>query len=296
VGVAVPFLRVLRGTLTVVGKSPDGDSIRFIPAKPDLLGDLYRGDRVRASRVDGSVQLRLEGIDAPETHYGRDAQPEGDAARDWLLDRLGFRDVVFSRSGTVESATPPTIAATILSKGVDPNGRPIAYLLTGDDGDGLRDGAWVELETALLDRTANARSLAAGLSYLTLYTSTPAPHRTRLRKIASGARDAGKGVWAADETAMFRLADQASISPPNGALILPKLFRRCTDYLKDRADGFRGTLPDWLVSVSASGSRPEDDHVLVGGQAEVPLSTLVKQLNDRIGFTPDLLDIVFVEK
>jgi len=294
--VAVPFLRVLQGKLTVVGKSPDGHSIRFVPSRPDLLDDLYRGDRVRTSRVDASVQLRLEGIDAPETHYGGDAQPRGDAARDWLLEQVGFTDVVFDQSATVQSATPTTIPATILSKGVDPNGRPIAYVLTGDDGDGLRDGAWVQLETARLDRTANARSLAAGLSYLTLYTSTPAPHRTRLRKIASDAREAGKGVWGVDETAMFRLVDQASISPPNGVLILPKLFRRCTDYLKDRQDGFRGTLPDWLVEVSASGSRPEDDQVLVGGRAEVRLSSLVKQLNDRIGFAPDLLDIVFVEK
>jgi endonuclease YncB( thermonuclease family) len=294
--VAVPFLRVLKGDLTVVGKSPDGDSIRFVPDKPGLLDDLYRGDRVRSSRVDASVQLRLEGIDAPETHYGGDAQPRGDAARDRLLEQAGFKDVVFGRSATVQSAEPATVPATILSKGVDPNGRPIAYLLTGGDGDGLRDGAWVELETALLDRTANARSLAAGLSYPTLYTSTPAPHRTRLRRIAADARDAGKGVWGVDETAMFRLADQASISPPNGALILPKLFRRCTDYLKDRRDGFRGTLPDWLVEVSASGTRPENDQVLVGGRAEVPLSTLVRQLNDRISFTPDLLDIVFVEK
>jgi endonuclease YncB( thermonuclease family) len=293
---AVPFLRVLKGKLTVVGKSPDGDSIRFIPARPALLDDLYRGDRVRASRVDGSVQLRLEGVDSPETHYGGDAQPHGEPARDWLLEQVGFTDVVFDQNSTVQSADPATRPATILSKGVDPNGRPIAYLLAGDDGDDLRDGTWSELETALLDRTLNARSLAEGLSYLTLYTSTPAPHRTRLRRIAGQAREAGKGVWAVDETAMFKLADQTSISPPNGALILPKLFRRCTDYLEDRADGFRGTLPDWLVSVSASGTRPEDDQVLVGGSSEVRLSALVKQLNDSISFTADLLDIVFVEK
>jgi hypothetical protein len=292
---AVPFLRVLRGKLVVVGKSPDGDSIRFVPDRPALLDDLYRGDRVRTSNVDGSVQLRLEGIDAPETHYGRDAQPRGDIARDWLLEQVGFDSVVFGQSGTVQSAAPDSRPAVVLSKGVDPNGRPIAYLLVDDGGD-LRDGAWVELRSALLDRTLNARSLAEGLSYLTLYTSTPAAHRTRLRKIAGDARDAGSGVWGADETSMFRLASQASISPPDGALILPKLFRRCTDYLKDRADGFRGTLPDWLVSVSASGNRIEDDQVLVGGRTEVRLSAIVKQLNERISFTPDLLDIVFVEK
>jgi len=32
------------------------------------------------------VQLRLEGIDTPETHYGPHAQPLGDRARDWLLE------------------------------------------------------------------------------------------------------------------------------------------------------------------------------------------------------------------
>src|SRR3954449_7445947 len=239
---AVPFLRVLRGKLVVVGKSPDGDSIRFVPDRPALLDDLYRGDRVRTSNVDGSVQLRLEGIDAPETHYGRDAQPRGDVARDWLLEQVGFDSVVFGQSGTVQSAAPDSRPAVVLSKGVDPNGRPIAYVLV-DDGDGLRDGDWADVPGPLLDRTLNAHSLADGLSYLTLYTSTPATHRTRLRRVAQDARDGAKGVWAADETALFELVDQASISPPDGVLILPKLFRRCTDYLKDRGDGFRGTLP-----------------------------------------------------
>src|SRR3954447_23936531 len=281
---AVPFLRVLRGKLVVVGKSPDGDSIRFVPDRPALLDDLYRGDRVRTSNVDGSVQLRLEGIDAPETHYGGEAQPRGDVARDWLLEQVGFDNVVFDQSGTVQSSSPATRPAVVLSKGVDPNGRPIAYLLV-DDGDDVRDGAWTHVDSALLDRTLNARSLAPALSSLTLYTSTPAPHRERLRRIAADAREAGKGVWAADETELFELTSQASIPPPNGVLILPKMFRRCTDYLKARGHGFAGTLPDWLVSVSATGTRPEDDSVLVGGTTEVRLSAIVKQLNNRISFT-----------
>jgi endonuclease YncB( thermonuclease family) len=291
---SVPYLRALKGDLVVIGKSPDGDSIRFVPDRPELLKELHRGDRVRVTRSDGSVQLRLEGIDAPETHYGGDAQPRGTDARQWLLEEAGFADVVFDQAAIVQAATPAGRPAVVLSKGVDPNGRPIAYLLV-DDGADLRDGAWTHVDSALLDRTLNARSLAAGLSYLTLYTSTPASHRERLRRIASDAREAGKGVWAADETELFRLVSQASISPPNGVLILPKLFRRCTDYLKARADGFAGTLPDWLVAVSATGSRPEDDSVLVG-RTEVRLSQIVKQLNDRISFTADLLDVVFVEK
>lgn len=67
---AVPFLLALHGQLTIVGKSPDGDSIRFIPDSPDALSQLQRADRIRISSSDGSVQLRLEGIDTPETHSG----------------------------------------------------------------------------------------------------------------------------------------------------------------------------------------------------------------------------------
>ena len=44
--------------------------------------------------MNGSVQLRLEGIDAPELHYGTTSQPRGATARDALLTWLGVRDLV----------------------------------------------------------------------------------------------------------------------------------------------------------------------------------------------------------
>ncbi len=77
---------------------------------------------------------------------------------------------------------------------------------------------------------------------------------------------------------------------------MPKLFRRCTDYIKARRACFQGLLPEWLVAASASGRRPENDLLLIGGKAEVALSTVVQHLNDRIRLTADILDIVFVEK
>lgn len=116
---AAPFLLALHGELTVVGKRPDGDSIRFIPDTPERLDDLQRADRKRISK-DGSVQLRLEGIDTPETHYGEDAQPLGDRARDWLLERAGFAELVFDEGGTVTQATPDRRRAIVLSKAIDP--------------------------------------------------------------------------------------------------------------------------------------------------------------------------------
>jgi endonuclease YncB( thermonuclease family) len=89
---AAPFLMALHGELTVIGKSPDGDSMRFIPDTSEALEQLARADRIRVTKSDGSVQLRLDGIDAPETHFGPFAQPLGEMARDWLLEQTGFSD------------------------------------------------------------------------------------------------------------------------------------------------------------------------------------------------------------
>lgn len=291
---ASPFLLALHGELVVVGKRPDGDSMRFVPDRPELLLQLHRADRVRPSS-DGSLQLRFEGIDTPETHYGEDAQPLGEEARNGLLATTGFRDVVFDDAGVVASADPERRRAVVLSQAAEANGRPVAYVLV-DEPDQPPDGQWTEVTPELVRRTANARQLAGGLAYLTLYTSTPASHRRELRAIAVEARTAGAGVWALDQTPEFPLVDQRSISPGGGALVLPKLFRRCTDYLKAVGGGFAGTLPDWLVAVSATGTRPEDDRLVIGERTEVSLSALLQQRNSRIVFGGDLLDIVFVEK
>src|SRR5918997_4962624 len=122
-------MRSLRGELVVVGKSPDGDSIRFIPRSPALLRSLEGGERVDPS-ADGSVQLRLDGVDAPETHYNGLAQPLAEPARAELLAWCGFRDVRWDGE-QIGAATPARIPAAVLSALVDPNGRPIVLLLVG---------------------------------------------------------------------------------------------------------------------------------------------------------------------
>ena len=75
--------------------------------------------------------------------------------------------------------------------------------------------------------------------------------------------------------------------------MLPKLFRRCSDYLRTRAPD--ETLRDWLRTHGPP-ERPEDDRVIVGGRDETRLSELVEQRGTIIAFPVDLLDIVFVEK
>ena len=66
---SAPYYRVISGNFTIVGKEPDGDSVRFIADDPTLFKALHRSYRIKPSK-DGSVQLRFEMVDAPEVHYG----------------------------------------------------------------------------------------------------------------------------------------------------------------------------------------------------------------------------------
>lgn len=289
-----PYLLAVHGRVVVAGKEPDGDSVRFIPDNVDNLDRLRRSHRILPS--SGSVQLRFEAVDAPELHYGTAAQPLGSGSRDSLLAWIGFSDLRYdpARPARVTASSPESVRALILSGGADPYGRPISYVLVNPQG-WPQDGSWALVDDALLAGSLNARLVEEGMAYPTFYTSTPKPHRRHLRGLADQARSTGRGVWARDQTAEFLLVDQASIGP-DGQLILPKLFRRATDYLKDVARGFRGNLADWLLANAATPSRSENDMVVVGDGMEVPLSALLVQQNARIRFQADLLDIVFVEK
>lgn len=293
---ASPFFLCIHGKLVIVGYEPDGDSVRFIADDATHYQALTRADRIRPSKRDGSVQLRFEGVDAPELHYGSDAQPLGDTARDALLGWIGFTAIEFDKRQPtkVTAAEPVTVRAAILVQMVEVNGRPVAYVLV-ETADALpADGAWVNVDQALLERTLNVRLLSEGQAYYTVYTSAPVSHRSHLRSVADKARTSGMGVWGRDTTADWVLADQASIGT-NGQLILPKLFRRCTDYLKAVDKGFIGNLGDWLIS-SATSSRDENDRVLIRDTTEVHLSDLIQQRNQHIAFQADLLDLTFVEK
>jgi hypothetical protein len=77
-------------------------------------------------------------------------------------------------------------------------------------------------------------------------------------------------------------------------LILPKLFRRATDYLTARRNGFTGSFVEWLRT-AMSGGVGEDDLVEIGGR-RVPFPELIHEHGPRISVDADLLDLVFVEK
>ncbi|MBL8685332.1 MAG: thermonuclease family protein [Myxococcales bacterium] len=293
-------MRIIQGTVVIVGKNPDGDSIRFQPDDPSLFDDLYRRHLMKFTRQDGSIQLRLEGIDTPETHYGSNSQPYGAIARDALLELLGYRlgDIQFANSGVVTDDGDQEVRVTIATSGADANGRPISLLYKQNDAPAA-SGTDLIVTPAHTDASMNLAMLRAGHAYPGLYTSMSLPLRKHFRAAAKAARAAARGLWPTDSTEEFPLRSHADIEPPSGALIMPKLFRRSVDFIKAVMGGFDGNLSDWLEARSG-GSRPENDLVLLNdgtpNALEVPFSSLIGQRNSRVVFSADVCDIAFVEK
>lgn len=298
---SLPFYRLIKGKFVIVNYEPDGDSVRFIADNAQLFQSLRRSHLIQRSKKDGSVQLRFEGVDATELHYGNAAQPLGAAARDQLLNWMGFSKVQFdaNRPTMVTSAQPAAVPGGILTKSADVHGRPISYVLMKDDVAREKDGATVNTNAALLSKTMNQKLLEPGMAYPLFYSSMPKEDQQQFRQAAAQARKKKLGVWKVDTTREFVLIDQASIGP-NGECIFPKIFRRCTDFLKAVAAGFSGDLVNWLISTQGDPKGTEDDQVITHATSsnplEVRLSSVIQQHNNRVAFQPDLLDIVFIEK
>ncbi len=124
-------MTIIKGHYRIAGASPDGDSVRFYPDDPDVWE--HAGIAVKANST-GGVQLRLDAIDALETHYTPPHAPTqwrqptelGDGASAALLDLLGFTDVARDDRGYVTSATPDQTRGHILTRFADTYGRAVA--------------------------------------------------------------------------------------------------------------------------------------------------------------------------
>jgi len=287
-------LLAVRGKLTIVGRQPDGDSIRFIADKRQTLLKLPHASRLRFAK-DGSVQLRMDGIDAPETHFAGQAQPRGHEARQAFLELVGFTHVTYDQAGTVSGSNPRTIDATVLINTLDPYGRPVAYLLRGFD-DRIPDGHLFAVGADMLAETVNVAMLESGEAYITMYNSMPLVHRTVLQAAASKAKKAKKGVWAVDRTNSFTLTDLQSIGPASDALLLPKLFRRAVHYVQACEAGFVGSFPAWIKGSSAQAYHSEDDYIIRASGKTEALHTVVHQDSDTITTDIDPLTDVFIEQ
>jgi endonuclease YncB( thermonuclease family) len=276
-----PLYRVLHGTFVVRGHSLDGGTLRFVPDRPHELDALPSTHRLRFA-TDGSVCVKLEGIDAPAIHYENLSQPFGEAARRALLAAVGLKALVFDDEGIVRDGVVDRVRGSVLTRAIDIEGRVIAYVLIAPPTDG---GG---VDPTLLLRTVNATLLRSGAVYPLAYDTQPRAHRAAFSELARRARTERIGIWRSESSRSFRLTDRCAIA--HAAQILPKLFRRCVAYLDDRNAGAR-SLRDWLESEAGG----DNDVILVGDEL-VRLSQVMGECEGLVTVAIDSCDAVFVAR
>lgn len=267
------------------GPQPDGDTIKFRPDDPTLVEDLGRASGVEPKlSAQHRISLRLEAIDALETHFEgtRQQQALGDAARDGLLSLLGFRDVRFdpSRVGEVVSANADELPGWVLSNGVEENGRLVSFAFTGQPP--LVDGSLVEPDETTIRTSANVRLLSDGLVYPLLYSTLETSLREVVASVAIGARAARAGVWAESTADPDSAADVSGGGAAIRELVMwPKLFRRLATYFAGGFRGLDGFVP-WLL---ANPAERDDALVLSDTGAVVRLHQLLEVAGSSIRLT-----------
>lgn len=286
-------LTLITGEYRILNAAPDGDSVRFYPDDADAWQAVGRSVRVNRA---GGAQLRLEGIDALETHYQpqrsqlpsqRQPAALGRGAAAELLRLLGFEEVTRRADETVTAARPAEVPGFILSRFADTYGRPVSFAFAGDAPDD--DGADVFLDEALLAQSMNFRLLDQGLVYPTFYTLLFPDLRTAMADAARASRARRDGVWAEDATnSSFELTSLEDIT--ERVVMLPKLFRRLLDYLALNdgdlsLDGFRAYV------------EARDDRLLIVPTGHMTgFDFVIEVEGQRVRMTQQPEDLVFVEQ
>lgn len=168
----MPFV-VIEGIFRAKGAQPDGDSIRFVPDDPEEW-KLVDGEHPVKRNASGAAQLRLDGIDALETHYTprhgtRTHQPLAlaDAASAELLTWLGFTGVERDANETVTASDQESVPGFILTRGADLYGRCISFVGRGEPPAPSASQTFVDVD--LLRLSVNHHLLDVGLAYPTYY-------------------------------------------------------------------------------------------------------------------------------
>lgn len=256
----MPFI-LMQGTFHLVsetasggkrGFQPDGDSIHFRPANPELLNRLTRlGRRHRLTKI-GSVNLRFEGIDALELHYaggaGQTQQPRplADQARDALTGLLRLNPVPYvpPRDITVKAPVPRDAApGYILSRTLEVHGRPVSFAFGGQAP--ASDGEEVFLSVRMVRRSLNYKLLRAGHAYPLFYDGLFSDLRAAFARATRRARGERRDLWANDRSQRgVQVRNQGDLE--RNGVIFPKLFRRLTKYLAQGHTDL-SSFPAWLA-------------------------------------------------
>lgn len=307
--------RLIKGTFKLhyqgqrhVGSRPDGDSVWFEPDQPDLLSDL--GGRSADFNGGGFAQLRFEGIDALELHY-----PFSDhqhklatvAARNSLLDEAGFPhdQVTYAPNPDIPTAvrtsSPQSTRGYVLSRTIDPFGRPVAFVYAGDPPED--DGDDVFLLVPRLNQSINASLIEDGDVYPAYYAPRPGAAsgergglpvdlRDRLTELSDAAWSADRGVWAVDDSRNNpRIRTRQELMQ---LAIWPKLYRRLALYFRERGDNAGlGRFLSWLTD--SSHSRDDELWIISRGES-ANLHDVVEVHGNRINMLYWPEDLVIIPR
>ena len=277
--------KVIAGTFHVKGFSPDGDSIRF-QAKDQSHWEFFtwKGDAA-AKKDDKRTQLRVESIDARETHYEGYHQPRtfALAALESLLEMIGIKNVIYSLSQTKIVDADDGKSGFIVSASIDPFGRPVSYLFPKSAN--LTDGAIMDSNSLPIEDSLNFELAREGLVYPTFYIGTDRAFAEKIRAVVARARKTKRGIWSIDRTSDFTLYDIRTLQ--EDILLLPKVFRRLVKFFDNNSDF--GMLSDYM-------KRQKDKLELWDGTKKESLADLMKISGRRIQLKTPPEDILFNPK
>lgn len=242
---------------------PDGDTVQFIVDDPAAVLALPRfSPRPPKISATNTVSLRLEVIDALETHFPTVGGPEvhqnlplAEAARDFMLSSLGFKQLTFDARGSVVSANAFRLPGYVLASGIESNGRVVALLYPGKAP--KPGGTHLRVTPADMRRSANLASLSRGMAYATHYQTQPHELMLASRAVAAKARSQGLGVFGAENVGLKKASSIKNLDSLQKLVMFPKLFRRLAAYFVET----QGSLAGFEAWVRADPQR--DDRLLL---------------------------------
>lgn len=275
--------KILAGTFHVKGFQPDGDSIRFQannPANWDFFQWGSESDKAKPKK-----QLRIESIDALETHYEGYHQPRpfALAALESLLELLGITSVVYSLSVTHIVEAKDSKPGFIASGGIDRFGRPVSYIFPKSAK--LVDGTVMDSNTLPIDKSINFQLAREGLVYPTFYQGGDRKIMQDFREVIARARTTKRGIWSIDKTSNFTIWDVRAIQ--EDILLLPKLFRRLVSFFDHYSD---------IKKFKEYMQKQKDSLELWDGTKKRSLADLMKFSGRKIQMTTPIEDILFNPK
>ena len=275
--------KVIAGTFHIKGFQPDGDSIRF-QATNQANWDFFTW-ATEADKNSKKKQLRVEAIDAMETHYEGYHQPRpfALAALESLLDLLQINSVTYSLSLTQIVDANDGKSGFIASATTDRFGRPVSYVFPKNAP--LTDGTVMDSSQLPVEESINFQLAREGLVYPTFYTTSDRVFAEKIRAVVSRARKTKRGIWSIDRTSDFTIWDIRTLQ--EDILIMPKLFRRLIGFFDNYSEFDK--LTDYM-------KKQRDNLVLWDGTKKKSLADLMTFKSRRIQMKTPMEDILFSPK